>query len=144
MSTSQAAAQLPAARSPRWRSLLWLTGGALALVVLLDVSIKALAPLWDWLLGSVVGVDLNARVGSSVRFFCYDTSKLVLLLAGIVFAVAVLRSFMSVERTRALLGGKREGVGNVLAATLGVATPFRSCPRCRRSSVSSQPVCRSA
>ncbi len=127
MSTSQAAAHLPAARSPRWHSLLWLTSGALALVVLLDVTIKALAPLWDWLLGSVVGLDLNARVGSSVRFFFYDTSKIVLLLAGIVFAVAVLRSFMSVERTRALLGGKREGVGNVLAATLGVATPFCSC-----------------
>ena len=73
------------------------------------MSIKALAPLWDWLLGSVAGLDLNARVGSSVRFFCYDTSKIVLLLAGIVFAVAVLRSYMSVERTRALLGGKREG-----------------------------------
>jgi uncharacterized membrane protein YraQ (UPF0718 family) len=39
----------------------------------------------------------------------------------------VLRSFMSVERTRALLGGKREGLGNVLAAGLGVVTPFCSC-----------------
>ena len=127
MSTSEATAQLPLSRSPRWRSLLTLAGGVLALVVLLDAAIKALAPLWDWLLGSVAGLDLNARVGSSVRFFFYDTSKILLLLAGIVFAVAVLRSFMSVERTRALLGGKREGVGNVLAATLGVATPFCSC-----------------
>ncbi|NMM25337.1 MAG: permease, partial [Phycicoccus sp.] len=41
--------------------------------------------------------------------------------------VTVLRSFMSVERTRALLGGKREGVGNVMAAGLGVITPFCSC-----------------
>jgi uncharacterized protein len=127
MLTSEATVQLPAAGSRRWRSLLRLAGGALALVVLLDVSIKALAPLWDWLLGSVAGLDLNARVGSSVRFSCYDASKIVLLLAGIVFAVAVLRSYMSVERTRALLGGKHEGVGNVLAATLGVATPFCSC-----------------
>ena len=34
---------------------------------------------------------------------------------------------MSIERTRALLGGKREGVGNVMAAGLGVITPFCSC-----------------
>ena len=89
--------------------------------------IKALAPLWDWLLGDVAGLDLHSRVGESVRFFVYDSTKIALLLAGIVFAVAVLRSFMSVERTRALLGGRREGVGNAMAAGLGVATPFCSC-----------------
>ncbi|MCB0913307.1 MAG: permease, partial [Propionibacteriaceae bacterium] len=44
-----------------------------------------------------------------------------------IFVVTVLRSFMSIERTRALLGGKREGIGNVLAASLGVVTPFCSC-----------------
>ena len=41
--------------------------------------------------------------------------------------VTVLRSYMSIERTRALLGGRREGVGNVMAAGLGVVTPFCSC-----------------
>jgi uncharacterized membrane protein YraQ (UPF0718 family) len=62
-----------------------------------------------------------------VQFFFLDTVKILLLLAGIIFIVTVLRSFMSVERTRALLGGKREGIGNVLAASLGVVTPFCSC-----------------
>ena len=90
-------------------------------------AIKALAPAWDWLLSDVAGVDLHSRVGESLRFFVYDSTKIALLLAGIVFAVSVLRSFMSVERTRALLGGRREGVGNAMAATLGVATPFCSC-----------------
>jgi uncharacterized membrane protein YraQ (UPF0718 family) len=90
-------------------------------------AIKALAPLWDWLLGDLVGMDLHSRLGESVRFFFYDTTKIALLLAGIVFAVGVLRSFMSIERTRALLGGRREGVGNAAAAGLGVATPFCSC-----------------
>lgn len=84
-------------------------------------------PFWDWLIGSVIGLDLSGRLGSGVHFFFYDTVKIVLLLAGIIFLVTVLRSFMSVERTRALLGGKREGVGNVLAAGLGVVTPFCSC-----------------
>jgi uncharacterized membrane protein YraQ (UPF0718 family) len=53
--------------------------------------------------------------------------KIALLLVGIIFVVTVLRSFMSIERTRALLGGKREGAGNVMAAGLGVITPFCSC-----------------
>jgi len=84
-------------------------------------------PFWDWLVGRVVGLDLTSRLGSGVNFFFLDTVKILLLLAGIIFIVTVLRSFMSVERTRALLGGKREGIGNVLAASLGVVTPFCSC-----------------
>ena len=115
--------RVAAAGFPRRHPLLALAGGG----VLWLAAIKALAPLADWLLGSVLGLDLQSRVGETVRFFVYDTAKIALLLAGIVFAVGVLRSFMSVERTRALLGGRREGVGNAAAATLGVATPFCSC-----------------
>lgn len=84
-------------------------------------------PFWDWLIGGVLGLDLASRLGSGVHFFFYDTVKIVLLLVGIIFLVTVARSFMSVERTRALLGGRREGIGNVLAAGLGVVTPFCSC-----------------
>lgn len=84
-------------------------------------------PLWDWVVGDLVGLDLETRLGSGVHFFFYDTVKIALLLTGIIFVVTVLRSFMSVERTRALLGGRREGVGNVVAAALGVVTPFCSC-----------------
>ncbi len=84
-------------------------------------------PFWNWLIGGVIGLDLNSRLGSGVHFFFFDTVKIALLLIGIIFLVTVLRSFMTVERTRALLGGKREGVGNVMAAGLGVVTPFCSC-----------------
>ncbi len=82
---------------------------------------------WTWLFGGLLGMDVRAGVGSMVHFFFYDTVKITLLLSGIIFVVTVLRSFMSIERTRALLGGKREGIGNVLAAALGVITPFCSC-----------------
>lgn len=82
---------------------------------------------WTWLLGDVLDLDLGTRLGSGVHFFLYDSVKIALLLVGIIFVVTVLRSFMSVERTRALLGGRREGIGNVLAAGLGVVTPFCSC-----------------
>jgi hypothetical protein len=85
------------------------------------------ARIWDWLLYDLFGMDPDARLTETLHFFLYDTVKITLLLAGIIFIVTVLRSFMSVERTRALLGGKREGVGNVMAAGLGVITPFCSC-----------------
>lgn len=84
-------------------------------------------PFWNWLLFDAIGLDPEERLGESIRFFVFDTTKILLLLAGIIFVVTVLRSFMSVERTRALLGGRREGLANVAAAGLGVATPFCSC-----------------
>jgi len=83
--------------------------------------------LWDLVLHDVLGMDPGARLTEALHFFLYDTVKITLLLAGIIFVVTMLRSFMSVERTRAILGGRREGVGNVLAAGLGVITPFCSC-----------------
>jgi uncharacterized membrane protein YraQ (UPF0718 family) len=84
-------------------------------------------PFWDWVMYDVVGLDASSHWGSGAHFFVYDVSKIVLLLSGVIFLVTVLRSFMSVERTRALLGGRRQGVGNVAAAGLGVVTPFCSC-----------------
>ncbi len=84
-------------------------------------------PWWDWIVYDVAGLDAETRLGGAVHFFVYDTTKIALLLTGVIFVVTVLRSFMSVERTRALLGGRREGVGNVAAAGLGVVTPFCSC-----------------
>jgi uncharacterized protein len=85
------------------------------------------ARVWDWLLYDVAGMDPEARLTETLHFFCYDTVKITLLLCGIIFLVTVLRSFMSIERTRALLGGRHEGVGNAIAAGLGVVTPFCSC-----------------
>src|SRR5664280_3458549 len=81
----------------------------------------------NWIVYDVAGLSPASQLGSGVQFFFYDSIKIALLLIGIIFLVTVLRSFMSVERTRALLGGKREGVGNVMAAGLGVITPFCSC-----------------
>ena len=83
--------------------------------------------LWDTVLYNGFGMDPDDRLTETLHFFVYDTIKIALLLVGIIFVVTVLRSYMSIERTRALLGGKREGVGNVMAAGLGVITPFCSC-----------------
>lgn len=75
----------------------------------------------------VLGLSSTTRLGASVGFFMYDAPKVLLLLIGIVFVMGVLQTFFSPERTRALLSGKRLGVGNVLAASLGIVTPFCSC-----------------
>lgn len=82
---------------------------------------------WDWAVFGAFGFDPDTRLGQAVHFFAYDTAKILLLLTGIIFLVAALRSFTTLERTRALLGGRAEGVGNVAAAGLGVVTPFCSC-----------------
>jgi uncharacterized protein len=103
----------------------WVGVGAAALAWFALYAVNL--PLWDWLVYDVAGLAPASRLGSGVHFFFYDSVKIALLLIGIIFLVTVLRSFMSVERTRALLGGKREGVGNVMAAGLGVITPFCSC-----------------
>lgn len=83
--------------------------------------------LADWLSYSLLGLSADTRLGESVNFFLYDVPKIILLLGGMIFLVTMVRSFFSPEQTRAALGGKREGVGNLLAAGLGVLTPFCSC-----------------
>ncbi len=104
---------------------LWLELAAAALVWVLLYRVNG--PFWNRVLFDLAGLDPDTRLGESIRFFVFDTTKILLLLTGIIFVVTILRSFMSVERTRALLGGRREGVANVAAAALGVATPFCSC-----------------
>ncbi|MBP7525920.1 MAG: permease [Propionivibrio sp.] len=76
---------------------------------------------------AALGLTRATHVGEAVHFFVYDTPKVLLLLAGIVFVMGIVQTFFAPERTRALLSGKRVGVGNVLAATLGIVTPFCSC-----------------
>ena len=61
---------------------------------------------WDWVIYDIVGLDPASRLGESVHFFFYDVTKIALLLTGVIFVVTILRSFMSVERTRALLSAE--------------------------------------
>jgi uncharacterized membrane protein YraQ (UPF0718 family) len=83
--------------------------------------------LWNWAIFDALGLDPSSRWGGAVHFFFYDVSKIMLLLVAIIFSVTLLRSFLSVERTRSLLGGRRSGVAVGLAALLGAATPFCTC-----------------
>jgi uncharacterized protein len=85
-----------------------------------------LEPFSNWVV-SLLPIDPASHMGEAIAFFVYDTPKVLMLLTVIVFGMGLIRSFFSPEKTRAILAGRREGIGNVAAATLGIVTPFCSC-----------------
>jgi uncharacterized membrane protein YraQ (UPF0718 family) len=84
-------------------------------------------PFSEFLSFRVLPLSPASHLGQTVAFFLFEAPKVLLLLVLVVFGVGIVRSFFTPERTRAILAGKRESAGNVLAALLGVVTPFCSC-----------------
>ncbi len=76
---------------------------------------------------TISGLPPSERITEAVRFFVFETPKVMLLLTLVVFAVGIVRTYFSPEHTRKILGGKSLFVGNVLASMLGIVTPFCSC-----------------
>ena len=81
----------------------------------------------DYFVFKLLALRPGGRLGEALNFFIYDTIKIFLLLSVIIFVVAVIRSSFPPEKTKRILSHKREYVGNVLAALLGIVTPFCSC-----------------
>lgn len=106
-------------------SMKWIGGTAVGLLAWALVY-RQLAPVADWAV-SVLPIDRHGRLGETVAFFIYDTPKVLMLLSLVVFGMGVVRSFFSPEKTRSILAGRTEGAANILAAGLGVLTPFCSC-----------------
>ncbi len=97
-----------------------------------------LLPLWyltyhnlqfmtDWLVDSQFGLTKNGHFTEALRFFVFEFPKVMLLLTLIIFFVGIIRTYFTPERTRKALEGKKTFTGNVMAATLGIVTPFCSC-----------------
>lgn len=83
----------------------------------------------DWLVYNVMGIDKASNLGSALNFFFFDTIKIFMLLLMIIYAITFIRSFFPPEKTRKILA-KNKGntfVGHILAALLGIVTPFCSC-----------------
>ncbi|MEI8032805.1 MAG: permease [Chlorobiaceae bacterium] len=95
-------------------SLLW---------IVLYVRLEALAGL----VLQLSGVYRGNPFGEALFFFLYEVPKVLLLLLAVVFVMGVVHTFISPERTRAMLSGRRTGIGNIMAALLGIVTPFCSC-----------------
>ncbi len=87
---------------------------------------ESLNPVSEWLV-ALLPIDRASALGGALQFFLYDTPKVLLLLTGVVFVMGMVNSYFTPERTRVILAGKSEGVGNIMAASLGIVTPFCSC-----------------
>ena len=76
---------------------------------------------------AVFGLDLNGRIGGSIRFFLYDTIKIMVLLGILILIISYIQSYFPPERSKRILG-RFHGIGaNTVAALLGTVTPFCSC-----------------
>jgi len=81
----------------------------------------------DWFVYSVLGLNPDILFAEVINFFIYDTIKIFILLALIIFIVSVIRSYLPPEKIRSILSRKNKYLGNVLASLFGIVTPFCTC-----------------
>ena len=86
-----------------------------------------LQPLADFVIDNAFGMVTGKHHTETLRFFVFEVPKVMLLLVLIIFGVGILRSYFTTEKTRKMLEGKSLFAGNIMAASLGVVTPFCSC-----------------
>lgn len=96
----------------------------LPLWILLYLNLQNLA---NFVIDNLAGMTVGLHLTETLRFFLFEVPKVLLLLILIIFGVGILRSYFSTEKTRKMLEGKSLFTGNVLAALLGIVTPFCSC-----------------
>jgi len=80
-----------------------------------------------WLVFNILKMSQGEALAEALNFFIADTIKVFLLLAVMIFLVSIIRTFVTPQKVKKLLGGSKEGFGNLVAALLGVPTPFCSC-----------------
>ena len=76
---------------------------------------------------SVLGVDIQGRVGGSIQFFLYDVIKITILLCLLIFIISYIQSYFPPERSKKILGRFHGIWANIISALLGTVTPFCSC-----------------
>ena len=86
-----------------------------------------LQSLTDQFIDNVLGLEKGKHLTEALRFFVFEFPKVMLLLTLIIFFVGIIRTYFTPERTRKALEGKKTFTGNVMAALLGIVTPFCSC-----------------
>lgn len=91
---------------------------------------KPIEWLADFIVYKLFHLIPKTNLADSLHFFIYDTIKIFILLITISFFVGIIKSFFTPENTKKYLTGKHTGIGNILAAMLGVVTPFCSCSAC--------------
>ena len=81
----------------------------------------------DWILYSFIGLDPSSRLSQSINFFIYDSIKIVFLLFFMILAIGFLRTYISQNKIKEWLSGRKKGAGNLMASLFGAITPFCSC-----------------
>jgi uncharacterized membrane protein YraQ (UPF0718 family) len=81
----------------------------------------------DWFTYTLFRLPKGRLITEAIHFFVYDLPKIYLLLVVIVFAVAMLRTWIPAEKIKKLLTHRHQFVDNILAASLGILTPFCTC-----------------
>ncbi len=76
---------------------------------------------------TAVGMDVDSRIGGSVRFFVYDVIKITILLCALIFLISYIQSYFPPERSKKIMGRFHGIWANCIAALLGTVTPFCSC-----------------
>ena len=70
---------------------------------------------------SLIGLDMESRIGKSIQFFVYDSIKILVLLGVLILLISYIQSFFPPER-------RFHGIwANIIGALLGTVTPFCSC-----------------
>jgi uncharacterized membrane protein YraQ (UPF0718 family) len=99
----------------------------LGLLALWLAAFLSLGPLSRWVVGGALRLTFGSRPAAAVEFFLYDSGRLMLWLALVLFLMGILRTFLTPRHMRRLLTGRGETAGIFLAALLGIATPFCTC-----------------
>jgi len=81
----------------------------------------------NWLVYSLLNLQQGSVLGEAINFFIYDSIKIFILLAVIIFAVSYIRTYLAPENVKKILSKKFEIFGNMTASTIGIFTPFCSC-----------------
>ena len=109
-------------RSVRNRWIIFPAG--LILWILIYVNLRTIS---EGITRNVLHLPAGSRLTEALRFFIFEVPKVLLLLILIVFAVGMIRTWFSPEKTRDALEGRSLFTGNIMAAFLGIVTPFCSC-----------------
>lgn len=86
-----------------------------------------LQPLTDFIINNILNLQKGTHLTETLRFFFFEVPKVLMLLILIIFFVGIIRTYFTPEKTRKALEGKSLFTGNVMAALLGIVTPFCSC-----------------
>lgn len=124
MVESEGNSQVPAKKTSNIKLILSKIAAALAVWYLLYSNLD---PIAKYITYNIFGLVRGSHFASSVEFFIFEVPKVILLLVIVIFFVGIIRSFFTAERTRAMLAGKSLFAGNVMAAGLGIVTPFCTC-----------------